>query len=82
MSTSKWQYLLGIVFIGFGIYQLILNDYLEVLLYSVAGLAFIFNTLTAEPKLIAYKKNLVMVAWILIVTTGLLFFYVVQFKWF
>ena len=82
MSTAKWQYLLGTVFIVFGIYQLTMKDYLEFLLYSVAGLSFIVNTLTLEPKLVSYKKNLVVVSWILIITTGLLFFYMIQFKWF
>ena len=82
MGTSKWQYLLGIIFIGFGIYQTTLKDYLEVLLYVVAGLSFIVNTLTMEPKLLAHKKNLVLASWVLIITTGLLFLYLIQFKWF
>ena len=82
MSTAKWQYLLGFIFICFGIYQAVLKDYLEVLLYVAAGLSFIVNTLTLEPKLAEHKKNLVVASWILIITTGLLFFYLVQFKWF
>jgi hypothetical protein len=82
MTTSKWQYILGAVFIAFGIYQLTIKDYLETLLYAVAGLSFIVNTLSTEPKLISYKKNLAVASWILIITTGLLFFYLVQFKWF
>lgn len=82
MSTAKWQYILGIIFLGFGVYQLTLKDYLECLLYTAAGLSFIVNMLTTEPKLISYKKNLVIVSWILIIITGLVFLYVIQFKWF
>lgn len=82
MNATQRQYAFGLIFIGVGIYQLTIGDYLEFALYSIAGLSFIVNALTLEPKLLAYKKNLVIVSWILIITTGLLFFYLIQFKWF
>ena len=82
MNSVTRQYLFGLIFICFGIYQLTLRDYLEFALYTVAGLSFVVNALTLEPKLIAYKKPLVALSWTLIITTGLLFFYLIQFKWF
>lgn len=82
MNAQNRQYLFGLIFIGFGIYQLVIKDYLEFCLYAVAGLAFIFNALTFETKLFPYKKILVVVTWILIATTGLLFLYLLQFKYF
>ena len=82
MNATQRQYLFGLILIGVGVYQLTIKDYLEFSLYSIAGLSFIVNALTLEPKLVAYKKNLVVASWILIITTGLLFFYLIQFKWF
>ena len=82
MNATQRQYIFGLIFIGVGVYQLTIKDYLEFALYSIAGLSFIVNALTLEPKLITYKKNLVIVSWILIISTGLLFFYLIQFKWF
>jgi hypothetical protein len=82
MNSVQRQYLFGLIFICFGIYQLTIRDYLEFSLYTIAGLSFVVNALTLEPKLIVYKKTLVMLSWILIITTGLLFFYLIQFKWF
>ena len=82
MNSIQRQYLFGLIFICVGVYQLTIKDFLEFSLYSVAGLSFIVNALTLEPKLIVYKKSLVTLSWILIITTGLLFFYLIQFKWF
>jgi hypothetical protein len=80
MKSQTRQYLFGTVFIAFGIYQVVKLDYLEASLYSIAGLAFIFNTLTFEPKLADYKKPLVIITWGLIGATGILFLYLLQFK--
>ena len=82
MNAVHRQYLFGLIFIGVGIYQLTVADYLEFSLYVVAGLSFIINALTLEPKLVAHKKNLVILSWVLIITTGLLLLYLIQFKWF
>jgi uncharacterized membrane protein len=82
MNSQNRQYFFGIIFIGFGIYQMVVGDYLEFALYGIAGLAFIFNALTFEVKFLAYKKILVIVTWVLIATTGLLFLYLLQFKYF
>ena len=81
MRSLTRQYLFGLIFIGVGIYQLIIKDYLEFALYATAGLAFIFNALTFEPKLIVYKKALVVTSWVLIGATGILFLYLLQFKY-
>jgi hypothetical protein len=80
MKSQTRQYFFGLIFIGFGIYQLVTGDILEFSLYSVAGLAFIVNALTFEPRLVGYKKPLVMATWVLIVSTGILFLYLLQFK--
>ena len=83
MNSVQRQYIFGLIFIGFGIYQAINNrDYLEFSLYLTAGLAFIANALTFEPKLAQQKKTLVTITWILIIATGILLLYLVQFKWF
>jgi hypothetical protein len=83
MNSVQRQYLFGLIFIGFAMYQAINNsDYLEFALYTSAGLSFIVNALTFEPKLERHKKNLVKLSWVLIILTGLLFLYLIQFKWF
>ena len=82
MNVITRQYLFGLIFVGVGFYQLSIQDYLEFALYITAGLSFIVNALTLEPKLIAHKKILVMLSWTLIIATGLLLFYLIQFKWF
>jgi hypothetical protein len=82
MNALTRQYLFGVIFIGVGIYQGTIGDYLETSLYSLAGLAFIVNAATMQPQLVKYKKPLVIVSWILIITTGLLFLYLLQFKYF
>jgi hypothetical protein len=82
MNARSRQYLFGLLFIGVAIYQLVIGDWAEFTLYTVAGLAFILNTLTLEPKLAAYKKPLVIISWIMIAATGLLFLYLLQFKYF
>jgi hypothetical protein len=64
-----------------GIYQLSIRDWLEFSLYGSAGLSFIVNALTMEPRMAAYKKPLVMVSWVLIGVTGILFLYLLQFKY-
>ena len=81
MKSQTRQYLFGAIFIAFGIYQIIIGDLLEFALYFVAGLAFVFNTLTFEPSLVRYKKPLVVITWILIGSAGILFLYLLQFKY-
>jgi hypothetical protein len=80
MDARKRQYLFGVIFLGFGIYQLVLKDTLEASLYMIAGAAFIFNTLASEPSLSSYKKVIVATTWVLIITAGILFLYLLQFK--
>lgn len=81
MKAKTRQYLFGCIFLAVGVYQLAIQDYLEFSLYSLAGLAFIFNSLTMEPRFALYKKPLVIVSWILIGATGILFLYLLQFKY-
>lgn len=80
MGSFKNQYLFALLFIGVGIFQGIKNDFLEFAMYTVAGMAFLINALTLEPKLIKYKKTLVVITWVLIIAACLLFLYVLQFK--
>ncbi len=61
MDSRIRQYLFGLVFFGFGLYEFKKNDPLEASVYLLAGLAFIFNNLVSEPKLLAHKKLLVVI---------------------
>ena len=81
MNAKNRQYLFGLIFLAVGIYQFTIKDWLEFSLYSLAGLAFIVNSLTMEPRLLRYKKPLVIVSWVLIIATGILFLYLLQFKY-
>jgi hypothetical protein len=80
MNAHARQYVFGLIFLGVGIAQLIKQDMLEASLYMVAGAAFVFNTLAMEPKLFNYKKTLVIITWTLIIAAGILFLYLLQFK--
>jgi hypothetical protein len=82
MNAQQRQYLFGLVFLVFGLYKGYQKQYLELTLYGLAGLSFIFNQLASEPKLAAHKKALVIITWTLIIATGLTFFYLLQFKYF
>ena len=81
MNAQTRQYLFGAIFLAVGLYQLYQKDFLEAALYLLAGLAFAANTLVSEPRLVAYKKLLTIVTWTLIISTGLVFLYVIQFKY-
>ncbi len=80
MNQRTRQYLFGLIFVGVGIYQLVGRDLLEASLYLVAGAAFVFNTLATEPSLFQFRKILVIVTWTLIIGAGILFLYLLQFK--
>jgi len=81
MKGFNRQYLYGLIFLGIGFYHVYIKDYYEAALLSLAGLAFIFNTLTTEPRLAVYKKPLVIITWGLIAVTVVVFLYVIQFKY-
>ena len=80
MNSKTRQYLFGMIFVAVGIYEATTQDYLEVALYFSAGTAFVINALSLEPKLHTYKKLLAILTWLLIASTGILFLYVLQFK--
>lgn len=82
MNAHLRQYLFGSIFMAFGMYQLYLKDYLEFWLYALAGSAFIINALTTEPRLEQIRRPLVILTWILIITTTILFFYLLRYKFF
>ena len=82
MSANSRQYLFGSIFLAVAIYHIYISDYLEACLYGLAGLAFIVNTLTLEPRLAAQKRFLVIITWVLIVISVILFLYLMQFKYF
>ena len=81
MNARSRQYLFGSIFLAVGIYQLTVKDYLEFSLYCLAGAAFIVNSLSMEPRLSTFKKPLVILSWVLIGATGILFLYLLQFKY-
>lgn len=81
MNPRTRQYLFGLVFLAVGVYQLVIQDYLEFSLYALGGTAFIVNCMTMEPGLVKYKKPLVIASWLLIGATGILFLYLLQFKY-
>ena len=74
-------YLVSILFLFVGGYQLYAGDFLEASLYILASLAFAFNAMAGEPGLVAYKKIIVIITWSLIIITGILFLYLLQFKY-
>jgi hypothetical protein len=80
MDSRIRQYLFGLIFFGFGVYEFKKNDPLEASVYLLAGLAFIFNNLISEPKLSGYRKFLVTITWILIIAASIVFLYILQFK--
>lgn len=82
MNATQRQYLFGLIFFCVGVYYIARTSWFESSLYMVAGLAFVFNGLTLEPRLGKYKKPLTVISWILIISTGLLLLYMVQFMWF
>lgn len=81
MNPKTRQYLFGSIFIGVAIYQFAIEDFLEFALYALAGTSFIVNAMTMEARLLSYKKPLVVASWILILATGILFLYLLQFKY-
>lgn len=80
MDSRLRQYLFGLIFFGFGVYEFKKDDPLEAAVYLTAGLAFIFNNLVGEPKLVAYRRPLIITTWILIIAAAIIFLYVLQFK--
>ena len=80
MNATLRQYGFAVIFLGVGIYQLMNHDGMEATLYLLGAAAFVVNNLASAPKLTAYKKPLVIATWILIVTVGVLFLYMLQFK--
>lgn len=80
MDSIKRQYLFGLLFFCAGVYQAYLHDYIEFALFAVAGMAFVVNALTFEPKLLQHKKSLVIFSWVLIIASAILFLYLLQFK--
>ena len=80
MNSLTRQYIFGSIFVAVGVYQAWKGDFIETSLYIVAGIAFIMNALTLEPKLTKFKKPLVVITWIFIAASVVLFIYVLQFK--
>lgn len=80
MSNSSRQYMFALIFLAVAVYQAVSKDYLEVVLYTLAGAAFVVNALSLEPRLAAHKKKLVILAWVLIGSAGVFFLYLLQFK--
>lgn len=81
MNAKFRQYAFALIFLAVGIFQLVKGDPLEASLYLMAALAFVFNSMAGETKLIRYKKTLVIATWILMIAVAILFLYLLQFKY-
>ncbi|MCZ8022572.1 MAG: hypothetical protein O9302_12960 [Cyclobacteriaceae bacterium] len=75
---NRRQYLFGLAFIVLSLFYFFKSRDTEGTLCVLAGLSFITNQITAEPKLFEYKKMLVIATWIFILITGVFFFYVLR----
>jgi hypothetical protein len=82
MNSRVRQYLFASIFFAVGAYYAVKSDYVEGALYMLAGLAFAANSMVSEPRLAPYRKAVVIVSWTLIIATGILFLWVMQFKYF
>jgi len=80
MNNKSLSLAFAIGFFILGLYNLYRMDLQEVGLYFLAALAFTFNILASEPKLLRFKKPFTIITWVLLVITGLLFLFLVQFK--
>ena len=80
MKNFNTQYLFSGFFLLVGAYQVYQGNWLEASLYTLAALSFIFNNLASHPKFQHHKKVLVIITWILMIATGLLFIWFLQFK--
>lgn len=78
MNSRLRHYFFGIIFFGLGGYYIYAKNFLEASLYIMAGSSFIINNLTNEPGLAQYKKLLVVLSWVFIIATGILFLWVLQ----
>ncbi|HTE32618.1 MAG TPA: hypothetical protein VK666_19695 [Chryseolinea sp.] len=81
MNAQFRQYAFALIFLGIGIFQLVKKDSLEATLYLLAGAAFIFNSLASESRFVRYKRPIVITTWVLIISVGILFLYLLQFKY-
>jgi hypothetical protein len=81
MIVRVRPYLVSFLFLLVGIYQVYRGDILEASLYLLASLAFACNSLATEPEVVSYKKIIVIITWSLIIITGILFLYLIQFKY-
>jgi hypothetical protein len=80
MDSRVRQYLFGLIFFAFGVYEFMKNDPMEASVYLTAGTAFITNNLISEPRLQHLRKLLVTITWVLIIAASIIFLYVLQFK--
>jgi hypothetical protein len=81
MKGHSRLYLFAALFLAVGIYQLVMDDIREFSLYALAASAFVLNALSLEPRLASHKKALSIAGWISIAITGILFLYLLQFKY-
>lgn len=81
MASHRRLYLYGAALLLVGGYQAFKGDFLETGLYALAGFAFGVNALTYEVALATYKKPLVVVSWILIFSTVIVFLYLLRVKY-
>jgi hypothetical protein len=82
MNANIRQYLFAAVFIGVGVYNIAVGEYLESSLYIMAGASFALNQMVNEPRLVRHKKQLVIATWTFIILTAVLFLYLLQSRYF
>jgi hypothetical protein len=77
MDSRLRQYLFGLIFFGFGVFEFKKNDPLEASVYLLAGLA-LFLFILSRTKAPSHKRLLVVVTWALIIAASIVFLYVLR----
>lgn len=72
------RYLVGIIFLLLGFYKLSEGVGFEGALYIIMGFGFIIMGIVNTRVWIKYEKLLTILSWILIITAGLMFLYLIQ----
>lgn len=77
-KVTTREYGFSILFYVLSIYQLLKPDYLEMVLYIMAGTSFALMGLLKEDKFQKYKKTLDIILWTLIIFTAVYFLFMLR----
>lgn len=72
------RYLVGIVFLLLGFFKLSQGIGFEGTLYIIMGFAFIVMGVVNKKVWVKYERLLTILSWVLIITAGLMFLYLIQ----